>query len=170
MVDQRATDERLEGYLTPREIKLEIVAESPVLSRAGAVCFGTDGSLMLLEWSPEALAQAKEVMEPVAYRDGSRRSFVRTATPVKDAVKVVRDINGKGAFDQAKVVLEEAQLTCILTHDNWLYTAGTGSVAPVAAAAGRMGPLTSRRSSHAASAARVCGQPLASLSILTVRY
>jgi hypothetical protein len=79
MVERRAADERLAGYRTPREIKLEIVAENPALSHAGSVCFGNDGNLLLLEWPPEALGQAKEVTDILSYsdilsyREGSRR-------------------------------------------------------------------------------------------------
>ena len=128
MVDRRAADERLAGYMTPREIKLEIVAEHPAITKAGSVCFGNDGSLLLLEWSPEAVAQAKEVTDTVAYRDGSRRSLSRLRSPIKDKVKSIRNPGEKGGFDQSKVILEAEGLSSILPYANWLYTARAGSV------------------------------------------
>ncbi len=125
MVDQRGTDARLAGYLTPREIKLEIVAQNPALTHAGDSCFGADGSLFLLEWRPGAEAGAREFVETLNYRDGSRHSFKRMSTPVKDAIKIVRNL---GSFDEAQVILEQESISCILRHGDWLYTAGAGSV------------------------------------------
>ena len=128
MVDRRAADELLAGYMTPREIKLEIVAENRALTHAGSVCFGNDGNLLLLEWPPEALAQAKEVTDILSYRDGSRRSITRLGTPIKDRLRSIPNPSDKGAFDQGKVILEEECLSAILPYGNWLYTATAGSV------------------------------------------
>jgi quinoprotein glucose dehydrogenase len=128
LVDRRAADERLAGYLTPQEIKLEIVAESPALSQAGSVWFGNDGSLMLLEWPPEALAQAKDVTDTVAYRDGSRRSVSRLGTPVKDRVKSIRNAAEKVELGHTKTILEEECLSAILPYGEWLYAARAGFV------------------------------------------
>ncbi len=72
-----------------------------------------------------AEAGAKEIVETLTYRDGSRHTFRRTSTPVKDTIKIVRDL---GSFDQTQVILEQESISCMLVQGAWLYTAGAGSV------------------------------------------
>lgn len=128
MVDQGGKDARLSGYLTPQGITLLIVAENPLISRAGDLCFTPDGSLFLLEWRPQSLASIKETVETLTYRDGSKRSFTRATTTVKDVIKRVGDPSASGAFDQAKTVLESEPVSCMMVQGEWLYTAGSGMV------------------------------------------
>lgn len=128
MVEQHGADARLAGFLTPQGVKLEIVAEHPLLADAGQICFAPDGSLWLLEWRPGALASAKESSESLTYRDGTNRSVRRMSTPVKDVIKRISNPNVPAAFDQAKVVLEAGLLSCMMVQGEWLYIASSGTV------------------------------------------
>jgi hypothetical protein len=128
MLGQGGGDPRLAGYFAPHGVKLEIAAEKELFSQTGDMCFAPDGSLLVLEWRPEALADAKQTQETVTYRDGAKRVFTRTATRVKDAVKRVANAGELAAFDQANTVFESELLSCISAQGDWLYTAGSGSV------------------------------------------
>ncbi|MGH7223841.1 MAG: DUF7133 domain-containing protein, partial [Gemmataceae bacterium] len=103
-VDQGANDPRLKGYFTPEGVKVEIVAEAPVVLNPVALAFADDGTPYILEWHANARKKGKDV------------------------VKILQDTKGKGAFDQAKVVLEEDMPSSLLLHDNWLYLCGRGTV------------------------------------------
>src|SRR5262249_48449560 len=72
--------------------------------------------------------EGREVVETFMYKDGSKRDVVTVRKRVKDVVKTLRDTQGKGVFDEAKVVLEDEFPSSILLHDGWLYLSGRGSV------------------------------------------
>jgi quinoprotein glucose dehydrogenase len=128
MVDQRSSDARLAGYLAPREIKLEVIADGPLLTHTGEICFDRNGSLLLLDWRAEAAAAAKTTKEVVTYRDGSSRAILHMSSLVKDAIRCVSDPGNKRAFEQAQVVLEEELVSSMLSNGDWLYTASRGTI------------------------------------------
>jgi putative membrane-bound dehydrogenase-like protein len=128
MVDLGQQAPRLKGYQAPEGIKVEIVAENPVVINPVGMTFGTDGTPYVLEWRPDADGNAKEVKERIIYRDGSTREIATMRKQVKDVVKTLRDTKGNGTYDEAKVVLEEELPSSILIHDGWLYVSGRGTV------------------------------------------
>jgi quinoprotein glucose dehydrogenase len=106
-VDQGDNDPRLKGYFTPEGVKVEIVAEAPLVVNPVALTFGDDGTAYVLEWHSNArLAEKKG----------------------KDVVKVLHDTQNKRVYDRAKVVLEEDMPSSLLLHDDWLYLCGRGTV------------------------------------------
>jgi quinoprotein glucose dehydrogenase len=106
-IDQGENDPRLKGYFTPEGVKVEIVAEAPVVVNPVALAFGNDGTPYVLEWHADA---------HVAGKKG------------KDSVKILQDAKDKGVFDRAQVVLEEDMPSSLLLHDDWLYLCGRGTV------------------------------------------
>ena len=86
-------------------MKVEIVAETPVVVNPVALAFSDDGTPYVLEW--HASIKGKKG---------------------KDVVKILLDTGGKGVFEQAKVVLEEDMPSGLLLHEDWLYLCGRGTV------------------------------------------
>jgi quinoprotein glucose dehydrogenase len=138
-IDQGKDDPRLKGYLAPEGIKVEIIADYPVVVNPVGMTFGDDGTLYVLEWRPFPGASCPEVEETIRYRDGTTRSCAITRKVIKDArgrvkevykdrVKVLRDTKGKGVYDEAKVILEDELPSRILLYDGWLYLSGRGTV------------------------------------------
>ena len=100
VVDQGDLDPRLKGYKTPEGIKVEIVAENPVVVSPVGAAFDDDGTPYVLQGGPAPSC----------------------------AVKTLSDSKGKGVYDQSKVVLEVEGPTGILLNDGWLYLSGRGTV------------------------------------------
>src|SRR5262249_47262897 len=88
MVDQGKNNPRLKGYLTPEGIKLEIVADYPVVINPVGMSFGDDGKLYVLEWEKFQGGSVPEVQETIRYKDGSTRKLATLR-------KVMRDKKGK---------------------------------------------------------------------------
>lgn len=128
LVDQGTHDPRLKGYLAPEGVKVEIVADYPIVVNPVGMTFADDGTLHVLEWRPDATASFPEHKETIRYKDGSTRTIDTMKKQVRDVVKVLRDTQGKGFYDQAEVILEEELPSSILLHDGWLYLSGRGSV------------------------------------------
>jgi putative membrane-bound dehydrogenase-like protein len=127
-VDQGVNDPRLKGYITPEGLKVEIVAEEPVVINPVGMTFGLDGTLYVLEWVPADGANFPETFVTFTYRDGSKRKVAIMRKPVRDLVKVLSDGKGRGTYDQARVVLQDELPSSILLHDGWLYLSGQGTV------------------------------------------
>src|SRR6185437_11101624 len=49
-IDQGGNDSRLKGYFTPEGIKVEIVAEEPVIVNPVGMTCGDDGTPYVLQW------------------------------------------------------------------------------------------------------------------------
>jgi putative membrane-bound dehydrogenase-like protein len=128
IIDQGRYDPRLKGYLADEQIKVEIVAEHPVVTNPVGLTFGEDGTLYVLEWVRDPGGPAREQTATVRYKDGTARQTVTLGKQIKDRVKVLRDTRGAGVYDEAKVILEDELPSGILRHDGWLYLAGRGSV------------------------------------------
>lgn len=126
VVDQGASDARLKGYMAPAGVKVEIIAEHPVVTNPVGISFADDGTLHVLEWRPDP--NAKQQTETITYKDGSKHTSVTMKRTVKDVIKVLTDSQGKGVYDQAKVLLEEELPSSVLFHDGWLYVTGQGTV------------------------------------------
>jgi putative membrane-bound dehydrogenase-like protein len=139
LVDQGRNDPRLKGYLTPQGIKLQIVADSPVVVNPVGMSFGDDGKLYVLEWEKFPGGFVPEYCDSIRYKDGSTRNLAtlrkvmrdkkgKVTRMYRDRVKVLSAAKGKGFYDEAKVILEEEMPSTILRHDGWLYLAGRGTV------------------------------------------
>jgi putative membrane-bound dehydrogenase-like protein len=140
IIDQGKNDPRLKGYLTPAGIKLEIVADYPVVTNPVGMTFADDGTLFVLEWRPGPNdVNFPEYPETIRYKDGSKRTIAtmrkvsrdtkgKVTRVYKDLVKVLRDTKGKGIYDKAEVLLEEELPSSILLHDGWLYLSGRGTI------------------------------------------
>jgi len=114
IIDQGDLGPRLKGYKTPEGIKVEIVAEDPVVVNPVGMAFADDGTPYVLERRPSPGDEHGEKTGPVK----------RT----RDAVKTLGDSKGKGVYDQSKVVLEDERPTGLLLNDGWLYLCGRGTV------------------------------------------
>lgn len=114
IIDQGDLDPRLKGYKTPEGIKVEIVAENPVVVNPVGMAFADDGTLYVLERGPSLGDENKEKTEPVKH--------------TRDVVKTLGDSKGKGVYDQSKVVLEDELPSGMLLNDGWLYLCGRGTV------------------------------------------
>jgi putative membrane-bound dehydrogenase-like protein len=101
MIDQGKHDPRLKGYFTPSGIKVEIVAEFPVVVNPIGMAFDEGGALFVLE--------------------GPQKEN-------KNSVKVLRTDQQQGIYTAASTVLEGEPLSSILAFDGWLYVAGKGIV------------------------------------------
>jgi putative membrane-bound dehydrogenase-like protein len=140
IIDQGKNNPRLKGYFTPEGIKVEIVADYPVVTNPVGMTFGADGTLYVLEWRPGPQdANFPEYPETIRYKDGSKRTIATMRKVARDAkgnvtkvyadvVKVLRDTKGKGIYDKAEILLEEELPSSILLHDGWLYLSGRGTV------------------------------------------
>ncbi len=129
MIDQGANDPRLKGYKTPEGIKVEIVAEDPVIDFPLALTFADDGTPFVWErQAPKGKTVLKLEQVTYHYKDGSSHVGLRWATNERDVVKTLSDTKGKGVYDQSQVVLEDEALNGFLVHDGWLYVCGQGTV------------------------------------------
>ncbi|WP_020475471.1 PVC-type heme-binding CxxCH protein [Zavarzinella formosa] len=126
-IDQGTNDPRLKGYQTPEGFKLEIVADEPTIINPVGMTFGPDGTLFVLEWTPES-GPSKEFSETVTYKDGTKRESATMKKASKDFVKKLSYDPVTGKFNSAKVILEDELPSSILIHDGWLYTTGRGTV------------------------------------------
>jgi putative membrane-bound dehydrogenase-like protein len=125
MIDQGVNDPRLKGYFTPEGVKVEIVAEEPVVVNPVGMTFGDDGTPYVLEWRR---GDGREAVETFTYKDGTNRQIAVLKKKVKDVVKFLQDTKDKGVYDRANVVLEDELPSSILLHDGWIYLSGRGTV------------------------------------------
>jgi glucose/arabinose dehydrogenase len=139
LVDQGKYDSRLKGYFAPQGIKLEIVADHPVVTNPVGMAFADDGTLYVLEWKAIPDRSPIKLIQEVTYKDGTKHAWpilrkVRTdekGRVVKvfpDVVKVLGDTQGKGVYHKATAILEIEQPSSILFHDGWLYLTSLGTV------------------------------------------
>jgi quinoprotein glucose dehydrogenase len=126
-IDQGKHDPRLKGYRTPDGFKLEIVCEEPTIINPVGMTFGPDGSLFVLEWTPDTDTWP-ETPEKFTYKDGTTRTIATMKKKVKDVVKVLSWNAERICFDKARVILEDELPSSILIHDGWLYLSGRGTV------------------------------------------
>jgi quinoprotein glucose dehydrogenase len=128
IIDQGSNDPRLKGYRTPAGLKVEIVAENPVVVNPVGMTFADDGTPYVLEWRPSPGDEWREKTETFTYKDGSKRDVPTMSKRVKDVVKTLRDTRSKGVYDRAETILEDELPSSILLHDGWIYLSGRGSV------------------------------------------
>ncbi len=126
-IDQGKHDPRLKGYRTPDGFKLEIVCAEPTIINPVGMTFGPDGTLFVLEWTPDTTTWP-ETPEKITYKDGTTRTIATMRKKVKDVVKTLSWNREKKVFDNARVILEDELPSSILIHDGWLYTSGRGTV------------------------------------------
>ncbi len=129
-IDQGTNDPRLKGYFTPEGIKVEIVAEAPVVINPVGMTFGEDGTPYVIEWVPEreGAPHFPQHMEKLSYKDGSTREVATMKKSVNDVIKILRFNSEKKSYDRAEVVLQDELPSTVLLHDGWLYTASRGTV------------------------------------------
>ncbi len=121
IIDQGDLDPRLKGYKTPEGVKVEIVAENPVVINPVGMTFADDGTPYVLEWRPSPGDERREKTETFTFKDGSRHDVPILTKRVRDVVKTLSDSKGKGVYDQSKVVLEDEGASGLLLDDGWLY-------------------------------------------------
>src|SRR5262249_48591333 len=83
-IDQGQHDPRLKGYFTPDGVKMEIVADHPVVTNPVGMTFGPDGTLYVLEWLPATGANFPESFVVFTYKDGTKKKVAIMKKPVKD--------------------------------------------------------------------------------------
>jgi putative membrane-bound dehydrogenase-like protein len=127
IIDQGQNDPRLKGYLTPEGLKVEIVADFPVVMNPVGMTFAEDGTPHVLEWLRGG-TDWNEFPETFTYKDGTTRKVVTMKKFVKDVVKVLHDTKKQGVYDKAEVILKDELPSSILLHDGWLYLSGRGTV------------------------------------------
>jgi putative membrane-bound dehydrogenase-like protein len=128
LVDHGGDDPRLKGYVAPEGLKIEIIAENPVVVNPVGITFAPDGTLVVLEWCPSPGDEWRETPEEFTYKDGTKRKVATMKKKTKDVVKVLHFNKDKGIYDRAEVVLEEELPSSLLLHDGWLYIASRGTV------------------------------------------
>lgn len=124
-VDQGDHEPRLKGYFAPPGVKVEIVAEAPVVVNPLALAFGDDGTPYVLEGRG---GETRQTTRTFTFKDGTKHTIPVFTKKIKDVVKVLQDREGKGVYDRAKVLLEEELPSGLLLHDGWLYLSGGGTV------------------------------------------
>ncbi len=128
IIDQGTKDPRLEGYLTPEGVKVEIVADAPAVVNPVGMTFADDGTPYVLEWRPSPGDEWREKAETFTCKDGSTRKVATMTKRVKDVVKTLHAGKADGTWDQAQVILEDELPSSILLHDGWIYLTGRGTV------------------------------------------
>lgn len=128
MIDQGERTPRFKGYLTPQGVRLEVVAEAPVVINPIGLAFGDDGTPHVLEWRPSPGDEGRTVVQTVTYKDSSTRKIPVSTKRVKDVVKALRSSKNDGVYDKAEVLLEEELASGLLLHEGWLYLDSRGSV------------------------------------------
>jgi quinoprotein glucose dehydrogenase len=121
-VEQGPSDPRLNGYQTPAGIKVEIVADGPVVHNPIGIHFGPDGSLYVLESRP----RKGSIEEPRT--EGDKHKILAPRWLEMGLLKVLRASHGKGLYDEAKPLLDGEPSFSVLVHDGYLYVAGLGTV------------------------------------------
>lgn len=127
-VDQGGSDPRLRGYRSADGLKVEVIAEGPVVVNPIAMTFADDGTPFVIEWRTDKDENWQEHTEIFTYRDGSTRRARTIRKRIKDVVKTLHDTDGDGKYDRAEVVLEEELPSGILLHEGWIYVSGQGTV------------------------------------------
>src|SRR5262249_53563 len=121
-------DPRLKGYITPEGIKVEIVAEEPVVVNPVGMLFHDNGQLFVLEWKPSPGDEWRETPVEFTYKDATKRNVVTMKKPVKDVPKIL-DFKPRPEVDvQSRIILEDELPSSILLHEGWLYLSGRGNV------------------------------------------
>ena len=127
-IDQGQFDSRLKGYQTPEGFKLEIVATDPVVVNPVGMTFSPDGTLFVIEWTPDPGREWYEFKETFRYRDGSTKQVATMKKFVSDPVKIVRYNATSRTFDRSDVILTDELPSSILHHDGWIYLSSRGTV------------------------------------------
>src|SRR5262249_13230961 len=83
-IDQGKHDRRLAGYRTPEGIKVEIVAEAPVVVNPIGLTFADDGTPFVLEWVPSPGDEQRQETIEFTYKNGSKRQVALPRKRKKD--------------------------------------------------------------------------------------
>ncbi|QDU98263.1 PVC-type heme-binding CxxCH protein [Lignipirellula cremea] len=127
MIDQGSRDPRLAGLQTPAGIKVEIVAEAPVVVDPVGMTFAADGQPYVLEWN--AADSSKHSTYEVTFADGSTATVNRMTKATPDELKLLRDTSGDGRYDTAQVVMDDLEIpSSVLVRDGWAYLPSVGHV------------------------------------------
>ena len=127
MVDQGAKNPALAGIKTPEGIKVEIVAQEPVVVNPVGMKFADDGTPYVLEWKPAASGQ--HMPYEVTFKDGTKAVVNRMVKDAKDQLKTLADKDSDGRFDTATVLMDDLEIpSSLLLHDDWIYLSSIGHV------------------------------------------
>ncbi|MEX2176024.1 MAG: PQQ-dependent sugar dehydrogenase [Pirellulaceae bacterium] len=100
MFDQGETNPQLKGLMTPRGVRVEIVAAAPQVASPLAMTFASDGTLYVLQ---------------------SKAS--------SDVLLALRDTDGDGSFDKTETVMNDLeQPQGLLWHEGWIYFTSGGRI------------------------------------------
>src|SRR5581483_5742409 len=96
-IDQGAHDRRLDGYVAPEGVKVEVVAIEPAIAHPMGLAFGRDGGLYVLESVPGAQG------------------------PPRQRVRSFRASKGTSGFREVAPALDVTAAAGVLWHDGYLY-------------------------------------------------
>lgn len=126
-IDLGAGDPRLAGLYVPEGVRVEIVAEEPVVVNPVGMRFDDAGNLYVLEW--RVAPDAQHTSYEVHFRDGSVGRVNRMQKGVRDQLKRLHDVDGDGRYESAEVVLDDLEIpSSLLWHEGWLYLTSIGHV------------------------------------------
>ncbi len=127
MVDQGEQDNRLTGLQTPAGIRVEIVAEEPVVIDPVGMTFAEDGTPHVLEW--RVAEHPRHLQYEVQFQDGTTAMVNRMEKEVRDELKLLHDDDGDGNYDRSSVLLDDLEIpSSLLLHDDWIYLSSLGRV------------------------------------------
>lgn len=106
MFDQKEADPRLAGIQTPRDIRVEIVAQEPVVFNLERLAFAEDGILHVLQFSAD-----------------------RTKKDGPDDLITLHDRNGDGIYEESAAMMSDLEFPGgLLLHNGWTYWTSRGTV------------------------------------------
>lgn len=127
MIDQGSKNPKLKGIHTPAGIKVEIVAEDPVVVDPVGMTFSDEGVPHVLEW--RVAKQSKHMQYEVTFQDGTKATVNRMWKDTRDELKTLADADGDGVFDQSTVIMNDLEIpSSVLLYDGWIYLSSIGHV------------------------------------------
>ena len=128
MVDQQSADARLAGYSTPKEVKLELVAENAVPSGAGQIAFKPDGTLVVLNGLPKPREPVKKPAFVGPPNSPNVATVFGNGPSYEDDICVFPGwVFNQKSRDGARLFQEDS-VSAMLLDGNWIYTAGNATV------------------------------------------
>ena len=127
MVDQSHGDPRLKGMRTPAGIRVEVVAQEPVVINPVGMAFADDGTPHVLEW--RVGTESHHEAYTVTFQDGTTGTVNRMKKDVFDELKQLVDEDGDGVYERARVLLDDLEIpSSLLLKDGWIYLSSLGHI------------------------------------------
>lgn len=126
-IDQGEQNSDLSGLITPAGIKVEIVAQEPVVIDPVGMTFAADGTPYVLEW--RVADDSRHISYEVTFRDGTKATVDRMEKSVRDELKTLTDADGDGRYEAANVIMNDLEIpSSVMLHDGWVYLSSIGHV------------------------------------------